>query len=201
MVCPEFGNPRLQRVSSDMKEKTLTKRTAFDGRVLHLEVHDIELEDGSRSIREIIRHPGAVGLVVRHTDGRYLFVRQFRKAVEDYRLEIVAGIREAGEPAMEAAERELREETGYSAPDLTPLGALNASPGYTSEHIELFYAEVTGEPDELMMDPDERVETVALTESDVLERIRSGRILDSKTLAAWLLYEKRMRGERKENRR
>lgn len=179
-----------------MHEKTIKSRDAFQGRVLHLQVHDVELEDGRRSVREIIRHPGAVGVLVRHADGRYIFVKQYRKAVEDDRLEIVAGLREPSEPPEETARRELMEETGYAPDRLVRIGGINASPGYTSEYVDIFCADVSGSPDERKMDEDEHVETVAMDRETFEQAVKAGQIPDSKTLAAWLLYEKIILGER-----
>jgi ADP-ribose pyrophosphatase len=71
-----------------MKEKTIHSKTAFCGRLLRLEVQDVELEDGTRSVREIVRHPGAAAVLAMLDDSRFLLVKQFRKAVEAYSTEI-----------------------------------------------------------------------------------------------------------------
>ncbi len=172
-----------------MIERTIKKENIFSGRVLHLDVHDVELEDGTTSIREIIRHQGAIGVVAQRSDGSFLFVRQFRKAVEDYRIEIVAGLLDDGEDYITCARRELREETGYASEHWTHLGTINASPGYTSEKVELFYAADCEALHDTAMDVDERVELVILTAEEFLTSVCNNRIYDSKTLAAWFLYE------------
>ena len=171
-----------------MREKTIFRKTAFDGRLLKVEQQQVELENGRPAYREIVRHPGAVGVVTRLPDGRFAFVRQFRKAVDDERLEIVAGLLEPGESHEESARRELREETGFRATSLRPLGVVNASPGYTDERIEVFYAETPDALDTAEPDEDEHVELVLLTEDEFLELVRAGGICDAKTLAAWTLY-------------
>ena len=175
-----------------MYEKTIAARTVYKGKILDLEVLDVELENGRRAVREIVRHGPAVALVVRCPDGRFLFVRQFRKAVERICFEVVAGNCDAGEDPAEAARRELTEETGYVAEHLEHLGGIYPSVGYCTERIEVFYARV-GERGEASPDEDERIETVLLDEAEVEEKMRRGEVEDSKTLAAWLLYRLRVK--------
>lgn len=171
-----------------MYEKTLHVKELFSGRILSLELHDVRLDDGTESVREIVRHRGAIAVLVRHADGRILLVRQFRKPVEEEVLELVAGTLDPGEDPAVCARRELAEETGFSADRLESLGDLYLTPGYSTERIHLFYAEVSGEPGEKQEDHDENVELVPLAEADFLERIREGSLLDAKTLAAWLRW-------------
>ena len=75
-----------------LSEKTLTKKTLYAGRILSLELQEVELPDGTRAPRELIRHAPAVGVLARRPDGAFVFVRQFRKAVERVMLEVVAGM-------------------------------------------------------------------------------------------------------------
>ena len=93
-------------------EKTLASRTVFDGKLLCLEVIDVEVEPGVESVREVVRHPGAVVLLPQLPDGRFVLVRQFRKAIEEEILEAVAGTLDPGEDPLNCAGRELAEETG-----------------------------------------------------------------------------------------
>ncbi len=170
-----------------MQEKTLNTRRVFEGRVLTLEVQEVELADGTRSTRELVRHPGAVVVLARRADGRFLFVRQYRKAVERVMLEAVAGTREPDEDWAPCAARELGEETGHRAVSLRPLGRLVPAPGYTSEVLHVFYADAEPGTD-ARPDADERLETVALTADEIEALIARGALEDAKTLAAWLLY-------------
>ena len=176
-----------------MYERTLSSRRLFQGRVVTLDVLDIELEDGHRSHRELVRHPGGVGILAREPDGHFLLVRQFRKAVESEVVEICAGTVEPGEPREETARRELREETGREATRLVPLGDVYASPGYTDEVVSLFFAECAPHPAAGAGDADERVELVRATEAEIEEWIRQNLVRDAKTLAAWLLYRMQVR--------
>ena len=169
-------------------EQTLSRRTVFHGKVLTLEVQDVRLETGADGYREIIRHPGSVGVLAQRQDGRFVLVRQFRKPVESMVTEVVAGLVDSGEAHQEAAERELREETGYQALAWMPLGIIHASPGYTEETVEGFFAIIEDTPGRIDPDPDERIALVTLTEEQVSEAVVNGTITDGKTLAMWGKY-------------
>ena len=172
-----------------MHEKTIGGKTLYQGRILDLEVLDVELEDGKRSIREIVRHAGAVGVLPRLPDGRFVFVRQYRKAVDEEVVEVCAGLVDDGETAEAAARRELKEETGCRADRLVHLGVLYSSPGYTDEKVDAYFADCRPDGDGgLQLDSDERLERVVLTGEQVGSLIRENRIRDSKTIAVWLLY-------------
>jgi len=175
-------------------EKTLTKKTLYAGRILSLEVQEVELPDGTRAPRELIRHAPAVGVLARRPDGEFVFVRQFRKAVERVMLEVVAGICEPGELPAATAARELREETGYTAARLVELGSAFATPGYVDEQFTLFFAELDAVRGATEHDEDERVEAVVLSRAEFERMIRAGEVCDAKTLAAWLLFEKKIDG-------
>lgn len=175
-----------------MLEKTLSRKTVYTGRVLTLDLHEVELEDGRRSMREIIRHARAVGVLARAGDGRFAWVRQFRKAMEEHVLEICAGLADPGEAAEEAARRELREETGLIPARLHPLGEVYSSPGYTDERVDLFFADCETAPGATAPDADEHVEVRWMTRADIEAGLRDGTIRDAKSIAAWHLFLDRM---------
>lgn len=177
-----------------MEEKTIRMKQIYEGRVVALEVHDVELSDGCRTVREVVRHGPAVAIVAEMTDGRFAFVRQFRKPVEKRMLEVVAGCCDPDEATDAAALRELREETGYEAAHLERLGAIYPSPGYVDERIEIYYARLAADPVGTDEDEDERVELVVLDRTQVEQFIRSDEVHDAKTLAAWALYERMSSG-------
>ena len=173
-----------------MHEKTISKKSLYSGRILGLEVQEVQLENGKQAFREIIRHRGAVAVLARAQDGRFALVRQFRKPVEQEMLEVVAGNREAGEEAESCARRELQEETGLVAATTRYLGFIYPSPGYVDERIDLFYAEAAGPAGATKPDEDEHLDVVLLDRGEIEARIGRGEIHDSKTLATWLLFEK-----------
>lgn len=172
-----------------MYEKTLSRKTVYEGRILTVDVLEVELENGKRSVREIVQHGVAVAIIPRLPDGRFVFIRQFRKPMERICFEVCAGnVDHDGEHEAETAIRELQEETGYIAESMELLGPIYPSVGYCTERIDVFYCEITGKG-ETRFDDDERIDTVLVTEAEVDEMIRSNQIADAKTLAAWMLYK------------
>jgi ADP-ribose pyrophosphatase len=170
----------------------IASRPVHDGRIVHLAVDTVRFPDGSIGELEMIRHSGAAAVLplLSGADGpdpQILLIRQYRYASGGYLLEVPAGRPDRpGEDWEECARRELAEETGLTAGRLTYLTTIFTTPGFTDEQIRLYLAEelTTGET---RFDPDEFVESVTLTLSDALERIRTGDITDAKTICT-LLY-------------
>jgi len=159
-----------------------SSREAFHGHLIRVEV-----ETWPAGEREIVRHPGACGIVALTSDGDVLLVRQTREAIRATILEIPAGILDIpGEQAATCAARELEEETGYIASDVKPLGVIHSSPGFTDETIWLFTA--SAEP---AGDAEHGIEVVRLPLAEAITAIQDGRITDAKTVAALLLVEGR----------
>lgn len=177
--------------ASHLYERTLKTTTAFKGHALTIDVIDIELPDGRRSKRECVRHRGAVAILARRPDGAFVFARQYRKCIERAYIEVPAGCMEEGEAPDVAAERELREETGYIAKSLMPLGSTFACPGYSEELLHLFFAEIGDRPGDTDFDPDENIELLAFDMETVENLILDGSISDAKTLACWLFAKLR----------
>lgn len=171
-----------------MYEKTVGSKTVFKGRILSVDVLEVELPDGRRSSREIVRHGVAVAVIARRRDGQFVFIRQFRKAMERVCFELMAGNCDPGEESEAAAVRELKEETGYTPDSIRFLAPIYPSVGYCTERIDIFYADVH-EPGETDFDSDENIETILLTEKEMDALIRTGEVQDAKTLAAWALYK------------
>jgi ADP-ribose pyrophosphatase len=180
-----------------MHEKTLSERRVFAGRLLNVDVVEVELPCGLRSSREIVRHPGGVVILAELPDGRFVFVRQFRKPLETVLTEVVAGTLHAGEDPALCAGRELQEETGYRAAHLERLGTITTAPGYTAERLHVFYARLEEPPQAIRPDEDERIEVVLLNPHDVERMILSEEIWDGKTLAAWCLWKTRRAARRR----
>ena len=174
-----------------MTEATLGTRTVFKGRVLQVDVVDVALPDGRRSTREIVRHRGAVVVLAERADGRFVLVRQYRRAVEETLLEMVAGGLDPGEAPETAARRELEEECGYVAERLRPLGVIAVCPGYSEERQHLFHAHVGLTPVATRPDFDEHLETVVMTRGEVEAAIDRGELTDAKSLAIWYLANRR----------
>ncbi len=172
-----------------MYEKTISKKTVYEGRILSVDVLDVELEDGRMSVREIVQHGVAVAIIAQLPDGRFVFIRQFRKAMERICFEVVAGNCDPGESEEVTAGRELQEETGYVAESVEQLGSIYPSVGYCTERIDVFFAKISGEQGATAFDEDEYIESLILSEAEMDAKIRNNEIADSKTLAAWMLHK------------
>ncbi|AET61476.1 nudix hydrolase [Paenibacillus terrae HPL-003] len=178
-----YSNPALE-------EKTVSTQPIFEGKVITLQVDTVELPDGSTGKREIVKHPGAVAVLALH-EGKMLVVDQYRQAMGRCEVEIPAGKLEKGEDPMEAAGRELREETGYTAKSLKLLHSFYTSPGFADEIIHLYVAEEL-ELGEMEPDEDEFLELFEVTLEEAQTLIREGRISDAKTILAvyaWQLHQ------------
>lgn len=168
-----------------LRERLVSRRTVFEGRLLHVYQDDVALPDGGHAGREIVHHRGAVGVIPVAPDGRVVLVRQWRHAVERALWEIPAGTRDEGEEPQVTARRELEEETGYTAAAWRSLGRACVSPGYSRELLWFFLAEQLTEGT-AATDPDELVETRLFTAAEVLKLAGAG-ATDLKTLAGLAL--------------
>ena len=166
-------------------EKTLETRELFRGRILRLEVDRVELEDGSVSSREVVRHPGGAAILPLDADGQVTLVRQFRYAFGQELLEIPAGKLEPGEDPKTAAIRELEEECGLVAGAVTDLGCIYPSVGYDDEIIYLYLARDL-RPTEARPDAGEFVSLERYPLSTLAEMAESGVLRDAKTVTAVL---------------
>lgn len=168
-----------------MSEKTLSSRREFEGQLLTLEVHQVELEDGSYSVRELVWHPHAVCAVVLTPEGDTVLVRQYRKAVEAHLLEIPAGKIDSGEDPLQAVVRELEEEVGYLSGRVRHVLDFYSSPGFCNEKLGLYLAEdVQLGPQKL--DDGEFVELVRVPFTQAKQMALRGELGDAKSVAGIL---------------
>lgn len=163
------------------EEKTMKFEKLYEGKIINLRIDTVELPEKRYSKREIVEHPGGVGIVAITDDNCLILVRQYRKAVNRMLLEIPAGKLEVNEEPRETAIRELKEETGFEAKNYNYLLEFYTSPGYTTEKIYLFMAtDLTEGLQEL--DDGEYCEIEKYTIDDLLKMIDRGEIIDSKTI-------------------
>lgn len=125
----------------DLSEKTIATEKIFNGKIVDLRVDTVTLPNGKTAKRELIDHPGGVGIVAIDENGFVYVVKQFRKPFDKIVTEIPAGKLEYGEDPLYAAKRELEEETGCRAEKWTSLGCFYSSPGFCNEKIYLYLAE------------------------------------------------------------
>lgn len=169
----------------DMKEKRLSGDTIYDGIIVHLYKDRILLPNGKESVREVIRHQGAVCVVAIDNKNDIYLVRQYRYPFADIITEIPAGKLDPGEMPLEGAKRELKEETGIVANKYEYLGKLYTSPAFLDEVIHMYLATDLSfskqNPDE-----DEFVEVIKMNLNSFIKEIVRGNVPDSKTQAAVL---------------
>jgi len=169
----------------DLTEHFVSGDEVFSGKLLRVRRDVVRLPDGSESVREYIRHPGAVLIVALFDDGRVLLERQFRYPHGREFIELPAGKLEPGEPHLETARRELLEETGYAAAEWRRLGVIHTSIGYTDESIEMFLARGL-EKRAAKLDDGEFLEVFDVPLDEALAMVRDGRITDAKSVAGLL---------------
>ncbi|MBM4762193.1 NUDIX hydrolase [Bacillus sp. B15-48] len=170
---------------NSLKEKTLHTEQIFEGRVISLQVDEVELPNGKTSKREIIKHPGAVAIIAVTDDNKIVMVEQYRKALERTIIEIPAGKLEKDEPPEVCAFRELEEETGYECTKMDWLLSFYTSPGFADELVHLFVA--TGlkkKANAATTDEDEFVNLMEVSLEEALELMREQKIHDAKTAYA-----------------
>lgn len=174
------------------RERTVSSRLIYEGRVVKLRVDTVELPGGRTSTREIVEHRGAVVIAALDGQGNVLLVRQYRSPVGQELLELPAGTLDPGEDPEPCASRELQEETGFRAERLERLGGFYSAPGFCTEYLHLFLA--TGlQPARLDADDDEDIQLVPTRLVEIPALIASGEIRDAKSVAGLLrvLWERR----------
>ena len=158
----------------------------YNGKIFDVVLEKVTLPNGAIKDREIVRHPGAAAMVPLLDDGKVVLIKQYRHAVGEFLWEIPAGTLEQDEEAIECAQRELVEETGYEASNFDKLAEILPAPGYTDEHIHIFMA--TGlRSVEQKLEDDEVLGLQPTALETALEMIMKGEIQDAKTIAGLLL--------------
>ena len=169
-----------------LEEKPLRSELIFDGRVAHLYRDEVLLPNGATSVREYVKHVGAVCILPLTDKGEVVLERQYRYAVGQTLVEIPAGkLDSPDEDPREAALRELREETGYVPREMIDLGDYYGSPAVMGERVRMYLARgLEGGKQEL--DEDEFLEVFTLPLSRAADMALSGELPDGKTQAAIL---------------
>ena len=172
--------------------RVLSSREVFAGRAFSVRRDRVSEPGGVVAVRDIVVHPGSVVLLPIFPDGTILLVRQYRHAARAFLWELVAGRVDAGESPVQAAHRELAEETGYSARRLRKLLEIFPSPGFVSERMWIFFA--TGlAPGAARPEDDERISARRFSLAALERMIRRGALRDAKSIAAILYYARFVR--------
>jgi ADP-ribose diphosphatase len=169
-----------------MPFELIKSETLLQGRAFKVKRDYLKTPNGDETKLEIIEHGGSVVVVPIDNDGNLLLVRQYRHAAQQELLELPAGTRNEQEPFEECAAREIREETGMQAGKLQKVGDFYLAPGYSTEFMAVFLAtDLKHNP--LEADFDEFLQVEKLPVKQAAELFQSGKMLDAKSLAAWLL--------------
>lgn len=170
-----------------LREETVSRAELLRGNFLHVVRDTVRLPSGHQATREFVLHPGAVMIVGLLDDGRVVLERQYRHPMGQVMLEFPAGKLDAGEGSLACAQRELREETGYSAREWAFAGRLSPTVAYSDEIIYIWFARGLS-LGERQLDDEEFLDVITATPQEVLEASRDGRLIDGKSLAGalWL---------------
>jgi len=174
-------------------EKQLEARTLYKGMIVNVRRDLAELQNGSRVQREIVEHPGGVGIIPVTRDNKVLMVRQYRYPMEEELLEIPAGKLDAGESPLECAARELSEETGCTAGKYVDMGAIYPSPGFCRETLYLYLA-LDLRRGEMHLDENELLSVEPFGIDELIEKIMANELPDAKTIIGVLKAKKYLDG-------
>jgi ADP-ribose pyrophosphatase len=169
------------------KAKILKSKVVYQGKVFGVRRDEVREPDGLRATREVITHPGSVVVLPVLEDGRILMIRQYRHAARQYLWELVAGRIDEGEMVKEAAARELREETGYSAKRYSEFLDVFPTPGFLEERMHILLAEGLTEG-EAQPEEDEKIISRGYKVEELKQMMLGGKLRDGKSIAGILYY-------------
>ena len=175
---------------SNLKERPISSDIVFKGQLLEVRRDEAVLPNGEIGIREWIKHPGAVCCIPILPDGKIGMIKQYRYAVRQEMIELPAGKLDKSERPEDCALRELEEEIGYRANNLTLLTNIHPAIGFTNENMWVYLAEDLTKT-ESNLDSDEFIELIPKKLEDAIDMVWSGEITDVKTIIG-LLWTKRV---------
>ena len=169
------------------EEKTVSSEKVFEGRIIKVKVDKVEMPDGSTSTRELVEHPGGVGIVALTGNDEIILVKQYRKPLDKVIYEIPAGKLDPGEHHRTCGIRELEEETGLSANVFEYMGFIYPSPGFTDEVTHVYLAKELTQG-ETHPDDDEFLDVEKVPFERALKMVIDGEINDAKSVFGILKY-------------
>lgn len=178
----------------NFEEKTVSEEHIYKGNIISVDLVTVTLPDGRKATRDIVRHPGASAVIPLNENGEVYMVRQYRKPLDMVSLEIPAGKLDHGEEPSVCAERELKEETGLTARQITHLVSVHSTPGFSDEVLHIYAATGLSEG-ESCADTDEFLSTEKYSVDTLLTMILEGKITDAKSIIGIFLADKIMKGK------
>ena len=176
-------------------EKQVETNTVYQGLIVDIRRDVALLQNGNHAHREVVVHPGGVGIVPITKDNKVLMVRQYRYPMEEELLEIPAGKLDEGEDPFECAVRELSEETGCSAGTFVDLGAMYPSPGFCRETLHMYLA-LDLEYGEMHLDHNELLSVEAIEIDELMEMIMDNKLPDAKSIIGIMKAKRYLEGPR-----
>lgn len=166
-------------------ESRVSSEVILTGNFLQVRRDVVRLQDGTEAMREYIIHPGAVMVIAQLSSGDLVMERQYRYPVERVMIEFPAGKLDAGESSLACAQRELLEETGYTARQWARAGVLHPVISYSTEFIDVWFARglTLGER---KLDVGEFLDVFTATPAELSAWSFDGHLTDAKTLAGLL---------------
>ncbi len=178
-------------------EKTISSKTAYEGKIFKIKSDTVLLENNTEAIREVIMHHGGVCVVPVTDENEIIMVRQFRYPFADIITEIPAGKLNPGEDHFECGRRELLEETGMTAESMTYIGYTTPLPAYCTEKIHLYIAKgLTFSSQSL--DADEFLDVIKIPFEKAVDMVINNELTDAKTqvaiMKAWIMSNNKKSG-------
>ena len=187
-------NRETEDATPHLTETQIEGSQVFLGKLLDVRCDRVALPDGKESTREYIVHQGAAVIIPLLDNGDLLFERQYRYPLGRALLELPAGKIDQGEDVFVTAQRELLEETGYTASKWRRVGLVHPCVGYSNERIEIFVAEgLQKHASGQSLDHEEFLDVFTMSLDQALAAVRSGDITDAKTVACLFWAEKILR--------
>ncbi|MGK9477726.1 NUDIX hydrolase [Melioribacter sp. OK-6-Me] len=179
-----------------MNFKVIKSNIVFEGKVFSVKVDDIQYNgSGNLATRQVAVHPGGAVVLPLKSNGKIIFVKQFRYPHNEFVIELPAGKLDKGEDPQKCALRELKEETGYSSEKVIKLGKIYTTPGFCNEVLHIFLAENLIDGEHAREEGEEDMELLEMTLEEAEEKILKGEIVDAKTISGLMMLKLHYKNE------
>lgn len=172
-----------------LKERKARVETShlYKGKIINLRLDNAFYGDGTRRNIEVVEHPRAVVIIPVTSQKKIIFIKQYRKVIDNILIELPAGLLEKNETPFACAQRELQEEVGFKANKMISLSGFYTSPGFCTEYIHIFIAKDL-EKSQLSQDEDEAIDPLEISLEKATEMITNHEITDGKSIVSIFKY-------------